>query len=230
MTTGRCLAVTVSPVSGMWNSIRSSSHSRSLGNSRSALSISSMSRITCSSAVNASPSLPSRTYLAMSSRLPLDEQGLLEHHGDVHRPHQLLRGHIVLTSAKLAHIPFLSGASRPHPYQNNRCHFTQFPHKMQGFRTNTAALALLKKTAGARGYAHSCRFSVQFSSLPLIGPAHYTARHRGRPTRGEGRRPAGPGPDRIRRGRWPHRGSATGRGAPGSGWTAARRSRAAPAR
>ena len=67
MTTGRCLAVTVSPVSGMWNSIRSSSHSRSLGNSRSALSISSMRRITCSSEVNASPSLPSRTYLAMSS-------------------------------------------------------------------------------------------------------------------------------------------------------------------
>ena len=48
-TMGRCTALIVSRVSGMWNSIWSSSQSRSLGNSRSALSISSMRSTTRSS-------------------------------------------------------------------------------------------------------------------------------------------------------------------------------------
>ena len=53
MTTGRWAAAIVSPVSEMVNRIRSSSWSRSLGNSRSALSISSMSSTTRCSALNA---------------------------------------------------------------------------------------------------------------------------------------------------------------------------------
>ena len=111
------------------------------------------------------------------ARLPLDEQGLLEHHGDVHRPHQLLRGHIVLTSAKLAHIPFLSGAPRPHPYQNNRCHFTQFPHKMQEFCAKCGLFGHFgKNSRSARVYALLPFFcsvfkSAAYRSGPLYGPS-----------------------------------------------------------
>ncbi len=41
------------------------------------------------------------------ARLALDEQGLLQHHGDVHRAHQLLRGHIVLAAFEFVHGGFL---------------------------------------------------------------------------------------------------------------------------
>ena len=38
------------------------------------------------------------------ARFPLDEQGLLQHHGDVGRPEQLLRGHIVPASSEFLHV------------------------------------------------------------------------------------------------------------------------------
>ena len=37
------------------------------------------------------------------ARLALDEQGLLQYHGDVYCPEQLLIGHIILTSSKFLH-------------------------------------------------------------------------------------------------------------------------------
>ena len=40
------------------------------------------------------------------ARLALDEQGLLQHHGNVHRAHQLLRGHIVLAAFEFVHGMF----------------------------------------------------------------------------------------------------------------------------
>ncbi|ASV11661.1 hypothetical protein B2G51_07840 [Leptospira santarosai] len=57
---GRCFAWIRFEISGMKNSIRSNSKSRSLGNSISALSISSMRTIVFLSRLNASPSAPSR--------------------------------------------------------------------------------------------------------------------------------------------------------------------------
>ena len=43
------------------------------------------------------------------ARLPFDQQGLLEHHSDIHRPHQFLGSDIVLASLKcLTHSSILS--------------------------------------------------------------------------------------------------------------------------
>ena len=41
------------------------------------------------------------------ARLPLDQQGLLQYHGDVGRPEQLLRGDVVLASSEFLHSDFL---------------------------------------------------------------------------------------------------------------------------
>ena len=60
ITTGRCLATISSPVSMTVKRISSSSRSRSFGNSRSALSTSSISSTCRSCAANARPSGPSR--------------------------------------------------------------------------------------------------------------------------------------------------------------------------
>ena len=43
------------------------------------------------------------------ARLALDEQGLLQYHGDVYCPKQLLIGHIILTSSKFLHGRILPG-------------------------------------------------------------------------------------------------------------------------
>ena len=47
------------------------------------------------------------------ARLPLDQQGLLEHHGDIHRPEQLRIGHIILTSLEFVHSEILPGLLGP---------------------------------------------------------------------------------------------------------------------
>lgn len=43
------------------------------------------------------------------TRLALNEQRLLQHHGNIGSPQQFLRGHIILTSLKFLHVEILPG-------------------------------------------------------------------------------------------------------------------------